>query len=283
MQQITTTQRGFFSDGIKKSITTVAAALSLSAVMVGCSGSESQTEAASTEGNETAVTQTSEQVIRIATEGAYAPFNYTDSAGNLAGFDVEIANALCEEMKAQCEIVAQDWDGIIPGLKAKKYDAIVAAMSITPDRQQQVDFTEPYFANTLVFIAPKDSNFDPSVETAINGKDIAAQRSTISAQWLDEHYPDANEHFYDTLNNAFLDLEAKRVDAMVSDKLPAIDWLGKKSAEFEIKGSDIDIGDNFAIAVRKNDPIKEQFNTALKTIKANGVYDRINEKHFSVK
>lgn len=259
-----------------KSLASVAAAVSLSVLLAGCNKAE-------TESTESVETESETQVLRIATEGAYAPFNYTDSEGNLAGFDVDIANALCEEMKVKCEVVAQDWDGIIPGLKAKKYDAIVAAMSVTPERQLQVDFTEPYFTNSLVFIAPKDSDFDPSIATAINGVDIAAQRSTISSQWLDENYPEAKEHLYDTLNNAFLDLEAGRVEAMVSDKLPAIDWLSKKSSDFEIKGADIDIDDNLAIAVRKNDPIKEQINTALQTIKINGVYDHINDKHFSIK
>ncbi|MDO3384861.1 transporter substrate-binding domain-containing protein, partial [Gilvimarinus sp. SDUM040013] len=87
--------------------------------------------------------------IRIATEGAYAPFNMVDSSGELIGFDVEIAKALCAQMKADCEIVAQDWDGIIPGLRARKYDAIVASMSITEERMRVVDFSEKYYSNVL--------------------------------------------------------------------------------------------------------------------------------------
>lgn len=96
-----------------------------------------------------------QDTIKIATEGAYPPFNAKDASGALIGFDVEIANALCEEMKMKCEIVAQDWDGIIPGLVAKKYDAIVASMSITDERKEKVDFTGRYYSNYLRIVAKK--------------------------------------------------------------------------------------------------------------------------------
>ena len=259
---------------LKKGAITLITALSVSALVAGCNNADNTSEPAA-EG-----TDTEQKVLRVATEGAYAPFNYTDAEGNLAGFDVDIANALCEEMQLKCEITAQDWEGIIPGLKAKKYDAIIAAMSVTPERAEQVDFTEPYFTNSLVFIANKDSDFDPSVADAINNSEIAAQRSTISSQWLETNYPKATMKMYYTLNNAFFDLESNRVDAMVSDKLPAVEWLTKNSSTFEIKGSDIEIDDNFAIAVRKQDALKQDIDTALATIKANGTYDLIKDKHF---
>lgn len=259
---------------LKKGAITLITALSVSALVAGCNNADSTSEPVA-EG-----TDTEQKVLRVATEGAYAPFNYTDAEGNLAGFDVDIANALCEEMQLKCEITAQDWEGVIPGLKAKKYDAIIAAMSVTPERAEQVDFTEPYFTNSLVFIANKDSDFDPSVADAINNSEIAAQRSTISSQWLETNYPKATMKMYDTLNNAFLDLESNRVDAMVSDKLPAVEWLTKNRSTFEIKGSDIEIDDNFAIAVRKQDALKQDIDTALAAIKANGTYDLIKDKHF---
>ena len=106
--------------------------------------------------------------LRIATEGAYAPFNMVNAQGELEGFDVDIARALCAEMKADCEIVAQDWDGIIPGLRARKYDAIVASMSITKERQRVVEFTERYYSNVLAFVAPKGQAADTS-EAGLKG------------------------------------------------------------------------------------------------------------------
>ena len=259
--------------------------------LVGCSnGQDKGAESTNSDANNTAETAekkadaTEGNVLRIGTEGAYAPFNYTNADGTLGGFDIEIANAICADMQVTCEIVAQDWDGIIPGLKAGKYDAIVAAMSVTPERAQQVAFTDPYFSNALVFLAKKDSTFDPAKVTDINAHSIAAQRSTISSQWLENTYPKADMKLYDTLSNAFLDLGAGRVDAMISDKLPAIEWLSSTSgSNYVLKGAEIDINDNFAIAVRPNDEaLQAKINTSLSNIKANGTYDKINQKYFAV-
>lgn len=258
-------------------------AVMTAAALVGCgSGSDagSETNADNTAANAAAPAG---EVLRIGTEGAYAPFNYTNADGTLGGFDVDMANAICDDMQVTCEIVAQDWDGIIPGLKAGKYDAIVAAMSITPERAQQVAFTEPYFSNSLVFLAKKDSSFDPSKSSDINAHSIAAQRSTLSSQWLESEYPEVNMKLYDTLSNAFLDLESGRVDAMISDKLPAIEWLSSESGgDYAVKGDEIDIDDHFAIAVRPGDELQAKINQSLANLKANGTYDKINQKYFAV-
>ena len=258
-------------------------AVMTAAALVGCgSGSDagSETNVDNTAANAAAPAG---EVLRIGTEGAYAPFNYTNADGTLGGFDVDMANAICDDMQVTCEIVAQDWDGIIPGLKAGKYDAIVAAMSITPERAQQVAFTEPYFSNSLVFLAKKDSSFDPSKSSDINAHSIAAQRSTLSSQWLESEYPEVNMKLYDTLSNAFLDLESGRVDAMISDKLPAIEWLSSESGgDYAVKGDEIDIDDHFAIAVRPGDELQAKINQSLANLKANGTYDKINQKYFAV-
>ncbi len=256
-------------------------ALTALLTLAGCSNG--QNDANDNNSPDAAETAATGEVLRIGTEGAYAPFNYTNADGTLGGFDVDIANAICADMQVTCEITAQDWDGIIPGLKAGKYDAIVAAMSVTPEREQQVSFTEPYFSNTLVFLAKKDSSFDPSNSDDINAHSIAAQRSTISSQWLENAYPNADMKLYDTLSNAFLDLGSNRVDAMVSDKLPALEWLGSTSgSQYALKGQEIDINDNFAIAVRPGDALQAKINKSLVNIKADGTYDKINQKYFAI-
>jgi Fe-S cluster assembly iron-binding protein IscA len=133
--------------------------------------------------------------LKIGTEGAYPPFNNLTADGKLEGFDIDIARALCEEMKADCEFVTQDWDGIIPALQAGKFDAIIASMSITDERKQQVDFTNKYYSNTLNFVAPKDSDFMPD---SANSAVIGVQEGTISAVFAEETYPDAEIKAYPT-------------------------------------------------------------------------------------
>ncbi len=219
--------------------------------------------------------------IRIATEGAYAPFNMVDSSGELIGFDVEIAKALCAQMKADCEIVAQDWDGIIPGLRARKYDAIIASMSITEERMRVVDFSEKYYSNVLAFVTADGSSVEVTKE-GLKGKTVGAQRATIAGQYLEDNLGDVVDvKLYDTQDNAYLDLTSGRLDALLSDKFPAYDWLRTDGGKgFAFSGEDIDINDEIGIAVRKGDALKDKFSTAIKAIVADGTYAKINEKYF---
>lgn len=220
--------------------------------------------------------------IRIGTEGAYPPFNMISKDGTPTGFDVDIANALCAEMKAECEIVAPlEWDSIIIGLQKRKYDAIVASMSITEERQKAVNFTDPYYSNKLALVAKKGSSIDPA---QLGGKAVGAQRSTIAADYALENFDKDDVKLYDTQEKAYLDLEAGRVEVLVSDKLPAYDWLQSKEGQsFDFLGNDIDINDKIGIAVRKSDDeLRMKLNTALKAILANGTYEAINKKYFPI-
>jgi polar amino acid transport system substrate-binding protein len=222
------------------------------------------------------------ETIRIATEGAYPPFNMKSADGTLGGFDVDIANAICQEMQAKCEIVAQDWDGIIPGLLAKKYDAIIASMSITPERLQKVAFTEPYYSNYLRMISHKDSGITATAE-GLSDKRIGAQRATISAQYAEDNFrKTATVQVYDTQEAAYLDLKAGRLDVIVSDIYPGYDWLQQaENSDYQFIGESIDIDDKIGIAMRKQDKaLRDRFNKALKAILANGEYKRINNLYF---
>lgn len=216
--------------------------------------------------------------VRIGTEGAYPPFNMIDKNGKPAGFDVDIAKALCEKMGADCTFVTQDWDGIIPGLLARKYDAIVASMSITDERKKAVDFTDRYYSNSLRFIAKKGSGIDPN---KLKGKSIGAQRATIAANYA-EGVKDANAKLYDTQENAYLDLSSGRIDLLVTDMLPGYDWLQSEQGKgFEFIGENIDIDDKIGIAVRKgDDKLRKSLNKAIAAIIADGTYAKINAKYF---
>lgn len=220
------------------------------------------------------------QKIKIATEGAFPPFNTISKDGKPSGFDVDIANALCAEMKVECQIVTQDWDGIIPGLLAKKYDAIVASMSITDERKQAVDFTDPYYSNKLQFVAKKGMDYTLTA-AGLKGKAVGAQRATISAEWMEKNMAGVEVKLYGTQEEAFLDLAAGRTDVVLNDVYVTHDWLKSDAGKaFEFKGKVVYDSDKIGIAVRKNDPLRDKMNTALKAIRANGTYAKINAQYF---
>jgi len=218
--------------------------------------------------------------LRIGTEGAYPPFNFVDEKGKLQGFDIDISNALCEKMKVECVFVKQDWDGMIPALKKRKYDAIVASMSITDERKKAVDFSERYYTNKLQFIAKKDTTLE--VDTALKGKVLGAQRATIAGDWLEKNRPEAEVKLYDTQENAYLDLAAGRLDAILADAFVNFEWLKSDAGKsFEFKGEPVFDGDLIGIPVRKGDKeLKAKLDKAIKEIVADGTYAKINAKYF---
>ena len=219
--------------------------------------------------------------LRIGTEGAYPPFNLIDASGKVVGFDVDIANALCAKMKVECEVVTSDWDGIIPALNASKFDFIVASMSITEERKQAVDFTDPYYTNKLQFIAPKSSDLKAD-KASLKGKVIGAQRATIAGTWAEDNLGDTIElKLYDTQENAYLDLASGRVDGVLADTFVNWEWLKSDAGKgFEFKGDPVFDNDKIGIAVRKNDALRDKLNAALKEIVADGTYKQINDKYF---
>jgi arginine/ornithine transport system substrate-binding protein len=230
------------------------------------------------------------QSIRIATEGAYPPFNYMDEEGNPQGFDVDIAKALCEEMQVHCELVIQDWDGIIPGLLAKKYDAIIASMSITDERKKVVDFTNKYYMTPARFVTKKGEDVEISKE-GLKGKTIGVQRGVVAANFLQDNFADVAEiKTYATQEEANMDLIAGRVDLVMADSVVLLGGLLEnpdipEGKNYEFVGPGFTdpqwFGDGIGIAVRKeDDKLKEMFNQAIKDIREDGTYQQINAKYF---
>ena len=217
--------------------------------------------------------------LRIGSEGAYPPFNVIDPSGKLTGFDIDIALALCERLKVECKLVAQDWDGIIPALLAGKYDAIVASMSITAERKKVVGFTDKYYSNKVRFVAARDGGFDPG---NLAGRTIGAQRATIAASWLEKNAGGARIKLYDTQTNAYLDLAARRLDALFADGLVLHEWLKTKAgAGFMLVGKAYELDEGIGIAVRKeDDALRQRLNAALAAILADGTYKKINARYF---
>ncbi|MBB4065683.1 ABC transporter substrate-binding protein [Gellertiella hungarica] len=225
----------------------------------------------------------------IGTEGAYPPFNKIEADGSITGFDVEIGQALCAKMGAECTVVAQDWDGIIPGLLAKKYDMIIASMFITEERKKQVSFTNPYYLAAMTRVVPKDSPLTDFSPEAMQGKTIGAQSGTTQADYISAVYADAEIKLYPTQDEVNLDMVNGRLDMQVGDMLPLLDWTTKsKDGECcKIVGDPITdpkfVGEGVGIAVRQEDnALREKLNKALDEIRADGSYKKINDKYFPI-
>ena len=227
--------------------------------------------------------------LRIGTEGAYPPFNFIDTAGKIGGFDVDIGLALCAKMQVECEVVAQDWDGIIPGLVAKKYDMIIASMFITEERRKQVAFSDPYYMAAMTHVAAKGAGITAFTNEALKGKVIGAQAGTTQAEYIAAVYPDAEIKLYPTQDEANLDMANGRLDMEVGDMLPMLDWVSKNNDGkcCELIGAPITdpkfVGDGVGIALRQDDnDLREKLNKALADIRADGTYKTINDKYFTI-
>jgi polar amino acid transport system substrate-binding protein len=225
--------------------------------------------------------------VRIGTEGAYPPFNNMEADGSLVGFDVDIAKALCEEMKVECEFVVQDWDGMIPALQAGKFDAIIASMSITEERMEVIDFTDKYYNTPPAIAAPNGSDLMGVTAEDLAGKKVGAQSSTTHSNYAEEHFPDADLQLYPTADEYKLDLDSGRIDAAIDDVVVLSEWLDTpEGACCRIVGTlaidPVINGIGAGIGVRKEDTdLKEMFNAAIKAIRENGKYKEINDKYFS--
>ncbi|WP_312601597.1 MULTISPECIES: transporter substrate-binding domain-containing protein [Pseudomonas] len=220
-------------------------------------------------------------VLKVGVQGSLPPFSSVSGNGKLTGFDVDIAQALCAELKVQCQFVITSWDRMLPSLNARKFDAIISSMSITPEREQLVSFTIPYYMNSIQFIAPRDKPFSTDPR-GLKGKVIGAGRATLSADWLSSHLGgQVNMRFYDSQEEANQALADGRVDAVLGDRFAHYAWLQTPEGQrFELKGEPVLQKDRIAIAVRKNDPLKARLDEALKGILANGTYQQINARYF---
>ncbi|PSJ61631.1 ABC transporter substrate-binding protein [Pseudaminobacter soli (ex Li et al. 2025)] len=231
--------------------------------------------------------QAQEKTLKIGTEGAYPPFNNLTADGKLEGFDIDIANALCDEMKVKCEFVTQEWDGIIPALQAGKFDAIIAQMSITPERQKQVDFTDKYIDTPPAIVAPKDSDLKGVTKEDLAGKTIGVQNSTTHFAYAEQTFTDSTVKAYPSAQEYQIDMANGRLDAINDDIVSLQQWLDtpEGAACCKLIGTFKSVpeihGLGAGIAVRKGeDDLREKFSAAIKAIRANGKYKEINDKYF---
>jgi arginine/ornithine transport system substrate-binding protein len=225
--------------------------------------------------------------IRVGVEGAYPPFSFITPDGKLDGFDIDMAKAIVAAAGAEVELVVSDWDGIIPGLLAKKFDCIIASMSVTEERKQKVAFSNKYYQTPAKFVVKKGMMAEFSKE-ALKGKSVGVQRATIHDKYLTDNYgSDVDVKRYGTQDEVYLDIAAGRIDLFLSDSIAASDGFLQKpeGKDFQFIGPDLTdprwFGDGAGIACRKQDTdLVNKLNAAIEKIRADGTYKKIQDKYF---
>lgn len=221
--------------------------------------------------------------LKIAVDVPYEPFEYKAPDGSLTGFEIDLGNAVCAEIKAECEWVIQAWDGIIPGLLARKYDLIFSSMSITEERAKKVLFSDGYYITPSAWFGKKGMSIDVTNKDALKGKKIGVQRGTIQDNYVTENFGTmADVKRYTTADDMVLDLSGGRIELVFVDFPVGESTILKKDDSFEAIGEQIQLGEAAGAAFRKRDTeLAEKFNKALKTLKENGTYDAIMKKYFT--
>lgn len=224
--------------------------------------------------------------VGIAAE-PYPPFASPDAAGNWVGWEVEIIAAVCAAAELECEITPTAWDGIIPALVSGRIDAIMASMSITEDRLQTIDFSDPYYNTPTVIVGQRDIQMDATPE-GLAGRVIGVQVSTIHQTYAQTYFEAASElRTYQTQDEANQDLAAGRIDATQADSLALDEFLATEAgACCEVKGvvamDESILGLGVGVGVRKgDDALREAFNRGIAAILADGTYDRISAGYFA--
>lgn len=241
----------------------------------------------------TAAMPANAETLRVAMECTYAPFNYRTPEGEMAGYDVDVAKGVAEIIGADLEYVCQQWDGMVPGLLANKFDIIVASMSITEERLQKMDFSIPYRVSIGRFLGPKDKDlklFDDKgnpIPENFKGLMIGVERASTYAKWIEAKLPDASIQIYDSGQAMLLDLRNGRVDLAITNPMKAyLDFLSTdQGAKFDFVSPAIDEKEYFGIGVgigirKGQEDLVKRINGALKTLVDNGSLEKYGHKYF---
>ena len=235
-----------------------------------------------------AATSVQADALRVGVEGAYPPFSWKEADGTLKGFDIDFAHEVCKRLGRECVLVEQEWDGMIPALLARKFDTIIASMSITEERKKKVDFTVKYYNTPAKLVAKKNPGFEGTA-AGLDGKRLGVQRATTHQCSAEKLYPGAELVLYATQEEVWQDLESGRLDAQLSDSLQAyegflaldagqgFDFLGDALDDVECQG----IGAGFAVR-KENSELRDALSKAIGDIRADGTYKVINDQYFGV-
>jgi arginine transport system substrate-binding protein len=229
-----------------------------------------------------------QKVIKFASEATYPPFEFAQPSGELAGFDIDIARAICAKAELTCTFSNQPWESLIPALRLGKFDAVISSMDITDERKKQVDFSESYFSPSGSFVTHKDAKFSPTL-AGLKGKTVGVQKGTTFEKYLGQpQYKDVIKlKTYTNFQGVTMDLKAGRSDIILADTPIVEDWLknSDESKNFIMVGDPIHdpkiLGVGFGIALKKgNTELLEKINQGLAEIKKDGTYQKIFQQYF---
>ncbi|MGQ4877481.1 transporter substrate-binding domain-containing protein [Billgrantia sp. LNSP4103-1] len=218
-------------------------------------------------------------VFQVANSGAYPPFSYVDTSGNLVGFDVDIANALADRMGVEANIQTSPWNGIVAALAGGRFDACICSMSVTEEREQAVDFTDSYYSSGLSVWVQEGTDDVNGIED-FEGKTVGSTLGETGNQWASENGEGKwRNQTFQGLPDMLNALTTGRIDVMIADDVPV--YVALNDEDINIK--QIDVGElpswPAAIAIQKNKPeLKEALNEALAEIKEDGTYQEIVDK-----
>ncbi|WP_118778871.1 lysine/arginine/ornithine ABC transporter substrate-binding protein [Haemophilus influenzae] len=218
----------------------------------------------------------SAQELTFAMEPSYPPFETTNEKGEIIGFDVDVANAICQEIQATCKFKSETFDSLIPSLKAKRFDAAISAIDITDARAKQVLFSDAYYDSSASYVALKGK------ATLESAKNIGVQNGTTFQQYTVAETKQYSPKSYVSLQNAILDLKSGRIDIILGDTAVLSDMISKEP-EIQFVGEKVTnkkyFGNGLGIAMHKsNKDLAAQLNKGLAAIKANGEYQKIYDK-----
>jgi lysine-arginine-ornithine-binding protein len=223
----------------------------------------------------------------VVTEGRFPPFNMLDAQGKPAGFEVDLAAAICQRAKLDCRIVAAKWDDIIPGLLDKRYDIAVASLQITAERRRHIAFSQRYYTAPAAFVTTRGVLPPDGALALLRGKTVGTQRATTFADYLERAFRKTIRlRQFATAEEARRELAAGKIDAVLGDKVALWQWLeSAEGACCAFFGQDIKdrrtLGEGVGAGFRKEDvKLRQAFNKALADMIADGAYKKIADKYF---
>ncbi|NLA88767.1 MAG: transporter substrate-binding domain-containing protein [Alcaligenaceae bacterium] len=227
--------------------------------------------------------------LRIGAEAAYAPFEYKLPSGELAGFDIDIGNAICEKLDMKCVWVEQAFDSLIPGLLARKFDLVHSAMTVTEERKKVIDFTDPLYEVSSQLVAAKDSGIDGSDES-LKGKTVGVLQGTVQETYARQRWDrrsGVRVTSYMEQTQTIEDLKVGRVDAILFESPNAVEGLlnTPDGEAYAFVGepilNDPIMNNEIAIGIRLGqDELKDKINAAIKELKEEGVIEQFAKKYF---